>query len=106
MKIGSLDRVVELRRDVPTGAVDALNVPVKVDTLVATFRAEKIHKSEDERFAAEQRYAVRAVTFRAWFRADVIETDRLVCEGVTYDIRGVREIGRREGIEISCEAHP
>lgn len=36
------------------------------------------------------------------FMAGITREDRLVCEGVEYGIAGIKEIGRREGIEISC----
>lgn len=70
---------------------------------VRTVRAMKIHKSEDERFAAEQRYESRTVTFRTYFLADLLVTDRLRCDGLEYDIRGIRELGFRRGTEIAAE---
>ncbi|HWA18961.1 MAG TPA: phage head closure protein [Devosia sp.] len=70
---------------------------------VRTVRAEKIHKSEDEAFAASVRYERRAVTFRMYFAADVSVTDRLRCDGLIYEIRGIREIGFRRGIDVAAE---
>lgn len=34
------------------------------------------------------------------YRADVTETDKVLFEGVEYDIAYIAEIGRREGLEI------
>lgn len=47
---------------------------------------------------AESRFLLR------WsrFSAGIIETDRLVCEGVVFDIVGIKEVGRREGVEITA----
>ena len=64
---------------------------------------QKIHKSEDEAFAAAQRYAKRTVTFRTYLQADLAETDRLRCDGVEFNIVGIRELGFRAGLEIAAE---
>ena len=34
------------------------------------------------------------------------ETHSLVCEGKTYNVTGVKEVGRREGIEITAASAP
>ncbi|HWJ72915.1 MAG TPA: head-tail adaptor protein [Kaistia sp.] len=104
MNIGNLDRIAELHRDIPTGERDELNEPITVDTVVATFRLGQTIKATDERFAAEQRYGERVVTFSAWWRPDITETDRLKVDGVTFEILGLSEIGRRQGLEISAKA--
>lgn len=69
---------------------------------VRTVRATKIHKSEDEKIAAAQRYEVRTVTFRMWFTADLFVTDRLRCDGLEFEITGLRELGFREGLEVAA----
>src|SRR5690606_33405087 len=97
------NRLVELVRDVETGR-DSYNQPIVEPSTIARFWAAKIFKSEDERYSASQVYAVRLVTFRSHFIEDVRPTDRLTCEGETYNIRGVREIGYREGIEITAQS--
>jgi hypothetical protein len=38
------------------------------------------------------------------FTAGISPKDRLTCEGVEYDITGIKEIGRRVGVEISASA--
>lgn len=102
---GKLDRYVTLLRETVTGR-NTLNEEVRAYVPIRKFKAARIAKSEDERFAAEQRYAVRTVTFRTrWFR-DIEETDRLECEGLRYDIKGLKELGRRRGIDIAAEARP
>jgi SPP1 family predicted phage head-tail adaptor len=100
---GTLDRRLTVLRRMQTG-VDALNNPVFSFGELRTVWAAKIHKAEDEAFAASQRYATRTVVFRTRYQA-VLETDRLLCEGITYDVKGVREIGRREAVEIAAETH-
>lgn len=102
---GRLDRYVTLLRESTTGH-DSLNEPVMEWIPVRRFKAERINKSEDERFAVEQRYGVRVVTFRArWFEG-IAETDRIECEGLEYDIKGLKELGRRRDLDIAAEARP
>lgn len=70
---------------------------------VRTIRAQKIHKAEDERVAASQQYESRTVTFRTYFFPDITATDRLRCDGLIYEIHGIRELGFRRGLEIAAE---
>jgi SPP1 family predicted phage head-tail adaptor len=102
MRPGKMDRKLVVQRQVETGRTP-LNEPIKTWQTVHTVWAEKIHKSEDEAFASSQRYASRVVTFRVYFLADLNETDRLMVDGETYNIAGIRELGYRAGTEISAE---
>jgi SPP1 family predicted phage head-tail adaptor len=103
MRAGSFDRIIVIERQFPTGTTDSLGQAITEWRPVHKAWAAKLHKSEDEAFAASQRYAQRTVTFRTYWLNDVTETDRLECDGVYVDIKGVREIGFREGIEIAGE---
>lgn len=105
MRIGNMNRRLAILRRVQTGT-DTLNAPVFEWQTWRTVWAERISKKEDERFSDDlrQRYAVHRVIFRTRYLADISEVDRLECEGVTYDIKGLRELGFREGTEISAES--
>jgi hypothetical protein len=97
------DREVTLRRRTQTGTTEA-NEPEYSEVDIATFWASLIALAEDEAFSTGQRFAKRLVTFRCrWFEG-LLETDTLVCEGVTYNVKGFREIGRRSALEIKAEA--
>ena len=69
-----------------------------------TVWAGMAYDSADEEFAAGQGYATRVVTFSMRFTSDLSAVDRLRCLGVTYDIKGIRELGNRDGIEVKAEA--
>lgn len=71
---------------------------------VRTTWAAMKYESADEEFAADQAYARRVVTFTTRFMSDITAVDRVTCMGVTYDIKGLREIGNRDGLEIKAEA--
>lgn len=58
-----------------------------------------------ERYAASTVGVESVVRFTVrWsaFTADIKRTDRLICEGQTYAITGLKEVGRRVGIEITA----
>jgi SPP1 family predicted phage head-tail adaptor len=94
-------RVTILRQ---TSQTDGLGGQLDSWTVRQTVAAEKIHRSEDERYAAAQRYESRLVTFRLWWTADLFATDRLRCDGVVFDIKGIRELGFRRGLDVAAEA--
>jgi len=71
---------------------------------IRTVWAAMKYDSVDEEFASNQNYARRVVTFTMRFTSDLTAVDRLRCNGVEYDIKGIREIGFREAIEVKAEA--
>ena len=104
MKSGSLDRVVIVRKRVvdDTGPWN----PVTTWLPWLTVRARIEYNSEDEKFAAGERYSERIMTIETRWFAGVDEQDRLECEGQFYDILGIRETGRRRGLEFKVEWRP
>lgn len=102
MKAGKLDRELTVLRRVQTGTSD-LNEPIYAWQVLRTVWAALVFKTEDESFAAGQRYAKRAVTWRTRFMDDITAEHRLQAGGETYNVLGIREIGRRAGLEIAAE---
>ena len=102
MRAGKLDRRVTILRRQQTGT-DALGAPIFTYGEVATVWAQRTDRTADEAFSAEQRFARKQVTFRTRF-IELLPTDKLLSEGVTYDVKGSIEIGRRAGIDIFAEA--
>lgn len=103
MRAGELNRRARLLRRVQVGTGE-LGDPIYTDLQIRTMWVALIYKSETEEFAASQRYMVRTVTFRTRFFTDLLATDKIVCEGITYEVKGWRQIGRRAGMEIAAEA--
>lgn len=70
--------------------------------------ASKADVSDGERARAgivEAQLMTRFKIRYSAFSADITAADRLVCEGVVYNISGVKEAeGRREWLEISATA--
>ena len=60
-----------------------------------------------ETLADQQEQATSKTVFRIWYRPDVTETWKVWetgpgAAGTTYDIDAIKEIGRREGLEITA----
>lgn len=102
MRAGDLRWRLTICRELETGRT-AANEPILEWTDLRTIRCQKIHKSEDEAFAASKDYEVRNVTFRIYCRGDLLATDRLRCDGDEYDIKGIREVGFRRGMDVTAE---
>lgn len=69
--------------------------------------AEKKDISDGERWRAGEvgasittRFTVRSSTFTR----DLTPKDRLTCDSIAYDIHGIKEIGRRDRLEITASA--
>jgi hypothetical protein len=43
------------------------------------------------------------LTFRMYYFASLSLNDRLLYEGQQFEITGITEIGRRVGMDVSCE---
>lgn len=102
---GARDRRITLQRGSSTPS--DYGDPVTTWAPLATVWAQVTPVSDRERFAAAQtvaeithRFAIRYGA--AW--ADFSPADRLIYQGRVYDVAAVKEIGRREGLEITARA--
>ena len=76
-------------------------------TPLATVWAKSMPLSDGERWRAGSIGATATHRFRIRYSsqvADLNPKDRLVFEGRVFDITGVKELGRREGLEITASA--
>lgn len=102
--VATLNRRVAIDRRALAPNVAGFN-SVEVWQPVRTIWASIKYDSVDANFAADQAYTKRIVTFTTLFIRDLTELDRLIYEGVTYQILGITEIGFRETLEIKAEAY-
>jgi hypothetical protein len=103
---GNLDRGVTITERIQqSGAVDGMNNSVWTYGRRRDVWAQMVQTAQAEVFDGDtrQRYATRTVVFRIRWLPGMRETDQLECEGRTYDVKGIRELGRREGLEITAE---
>lgn len=106
MKAGDLDRLVQFRR---------ASLSDDGFTSIETFAdhgspvwAKKADLSDGERLRAGEVSAVITTRFTvrySAFSADLTPKDELSCEGRTYAIFGIKEVGgRRRWLEITCSS--
>lgn len=102
---GALDRRVQFRR---AALVDDGFTEVEVwADHGAPVWAGRTDISDGERWrAAEVQAAVttRFTVRSSSFTRDISPRDRLVCEGLTHDISGIKQMGRRDLLEITAAA--
>lgn len=99
---GRLDRRVVIQRATVTQG--STGQPVETWATWKVVFMEKRDVRADERFRADQELATETTVFMAQYLDGLRTDDRLVCEGKTYDILGLAEMGRRSGYEITATA--
>lgn len=103
LRAGELDRRIRIDGKSITHSDSGEEIVTWVE--VDTVYAKKVEARGAERFAAQQYVGHAIKTFRIrWSEIVAVVTTehRLVFDGRNHDITDVREIGRREGIEIDC----
>jgi SPP1 family predicted phage head-tail adaptor len=103
MEAGRLDRRVELQHRVLTRSATT-GEEVVTYTTYATVWAGKRDIRGREVFTAQQVNSDITTMWQIRHRTDVVATDVLVHDGLQYNIVGIAEIGRREGLELQATA--
>ncbi len=105
MNIGSLDRRLEIWRAaiVDDGFAQMPGAAVKIGTVWAA----KTDVSDSERFRNGVTEAMITTRFQVrWssLTAGILASDLIEVDGRRYGVVGIKEIGRREGLEITALA--
>lgn len=101
MRAGALDRVIVIeRRD--GVSYDELGNPVPGQTwrTLASMRAQIIQATTEEFMRGWGASSETAIIFRTRYLDDVRLSDRVTYDGKQHDIKEVKELGRRRGLEI------
>lgn len=104
-RAGKLDRRVDVLRSV--SAKDGYNADILTWHPFASVWAEAMPISDGERLQAGEELGSRKYRFSVRYSPDtstITHKDRIRFEGVVYDINGVKEVGRRELVEITATA--
>ncbi|MFG1348593.1 phage head closure protein [Xanthobacter autotrophicus] len=102
MRAGTLDRMITIQR--ATEARDDFGEVSTTWAEVATLRAALFQASTTEFLQGAGLQGDAVVIFRTRFLAGVTVRDRVLFEGVAHDIKEVKELGRRKGLEIRTVA--
>ena len=103
MRAGELDRRIGILR--ATTTQDAFNAAIETWSEVLSVWASKEDVSDGERFRAGGLSASRLTRFQVrWSAAanEITPKDRISFDGLLYDILAVKELDRRNGIEITA----
>lgn len=103
MRAGDLDRRVIIQTYAITG-VDPFNNPIGEWQDVATVWAQVLQQGGSEFLRAEEVTAERRVVFRIRWLEGVSALQRVIHDGTEHNITEVRELGRRDGLELHTTA--
>lgn len=102
MRAGALDTIILIQR--ATMARNDLAEVTEAWATIATLRAAVIQASTTEFLQGAGLQGDAAVIFRTRFLDGVTVRDRVLFGGVPHDIKELKEIGRRQGLEIRTVA--
>lgn len=102
LNIGKLDRRITIERQTetvkPSGSV------VKVWTPIVSVWAEIIQQTATEFFTGYGEAETGSVIFRIRFVEDITTADRVTYNGNAYNLKEIKELGRRDALELRGEA--
>lgn len=102
LNIGSMDRRITIERETetvkPSGSV------VKAWAPIATVWAEVLQQSASEFFTGYGEAETGTVIFRVRYRPGITTAYRVTYEGTAYGIKEIKEVGRRDALELRGEA--
>lgn len=105
MRAGKLDRQISIVRVVTAPNPDEPWIPGEPTlTEIATPRAQVIQSSTEEFLKAYGETQVATVIFRIRYLDGLSLTDQVVYGGVTHNLKEIKEIGRRKGLELRTVA--
>ncbi|WP_194273770.1 MULTISPECIES: phage head closure protein [Rhizobium] len=102
MRSGKLDNTIVLWS--ATYVDDGYGNLVPQETEFATLRAQIIEESTDEFMRNYGASTERLKIFRTRFIDGVYVSMTVIHNGVTYNLKQIKEIGRRRGLELRCVA--
>lgn len=104
---GKRPRRITLQRALT--AKNALNEDVKTWGAIGKRWAEKLDVSDGEQLRAAQMGATITTRFRVLYdslTSTLTPRDRLLLGSLVYELVGIKEIGTREGLELTATARP
>ena len=101
MRAGLLDRVITINS--VTTTVDAFGTQIETWAAFATMRAQLLQRSTDEFMLKDFGDDTKIiVAFRTRWLDGVTLAMQVAYNGATYRITEIKEIGRREALELRC----
>lgn len=98
MRAGKLQKTITIERF--SSVVDEFGTVVETWTPVATVRAELIQSTVQEFMQAYGVTEDTVAIFRIRYMDGITLADRVTYQGRAYDLKEVKELGRRQGLEL------
>ncbi|GLT01491.1 hypothetical protein GCM10007897_28850 [Sphingobium jiangsuense] len=102
MRAGRLDRTITIER--VTTTVDDFGTPISGWATVATIRAQRIQATTEEFMRSFGASTETAVIFRIRHMDGLTLADRVKEGSAVFDLKEIKELGRREGLELRTVA--
>ena len=102
MRAGKLDKLITIDRLSRT--VDDYGTETEGWTPVASVRAQLVQSTTEEFMHSFGSSSEAATIFRIRHRDDLLSSDRVTYRGQSYDVKEIKELGRREGLDLRCVA--
>lgn len=100
MRAGSMDRSITI--EAPTVTRDEYGCAATTWSTLVSLRAQLINRLVDNR-EGQHVTTDSTATFRTYYYPGVTLDHRILYDGAAYDITGIKELGRRAGLEITVE---
>nr|WP_024587623.1 phage head closure protein [Aliihoeflea sp. 2WW] len=102
MRAGKLDKTITIERFAST--VDEYGTVTEEWTAVATVRAQIIQSTTEEFMRSFGVSAETAIVFRIRNIEGLTTADRVTYQGRPHDLKEIKELGRRAGLDLRCVA--
>ncbi|MBK3745817.1 phage head closure protein [Paraburkholderia aspalathi] len=102
MRAGKLDRTITIER--LTETVKPSGSVVKAWVALATVRAEVVQQSATDFLTGYGEAENGTIIFRVRFYPGITTADSIIYNGLRHDLKEIKEIGRRRGLELRAVA--
>lgn len=102
MRAGKLDKLIYIERN--TATIDDYGVPSEGWDYITWVRAQIIQTSTEEFLKGFGETSETAIIFRIRYREGLKVSDRVTYEERHYDVKEIKELGRRAGMDLRCVA--
>src|SRR5215475_169336 len=101
MRAGQFDRVIQIQSKGSAANVFGTKLPTWGSPV--TLRAQKLENAIVNSESGAREVSDSKITLRTYWTNGITLESRVTYEGQTYKIQSLKEIGRRVGLDITCE---
>ena len=102
MRAGEMDRAIVIQQRIVKRGTSGGEEIEWIDFV--TLAAKVIEDTGTERFRDDQNQGFQIVVFKIYFRTGIKDEMRIHYKNEIFDILGQKELGRREGLQITARA--